>query len=352
MIEALPPVNEPATTAPSGAGDVIGSLSSDQRSHWRLTGELPGTTEPADEADASPNVTPESLPGQPVEQAAEVAASTPPASKTGTPSKKSNAETRKAELNAEILALKADRDRLRAEFEQLRTTTTQPPAVTPESRPDSPPDLAQTLSNPDPRQPMLSEESFWQQFPNATVGDFARYVARYELRAEAALRDEYSSRKSRIDPYFTRLEARKAEDPAYLDKIDVRVKSLVPVDLLPPGTRPNAGNIIAQAVVTSPQSLELMEHFSAHPEILDKLAGFPSAEAIVREVGRIESKLESSKTATPAAPAALPVSLAPPPHATLGSKPAQPADELAEAIRNGDFVRFRELQNRKEMKSA
>lgn len=355
MNDAAPTLATPASDAP--AADPLGALSSQERSHWRLTGELPTQTEPASDlgegaADESPNVDRTSLPGQPGDQAAETAASIPPASKPGTPSKKSNADTRKAELNAEILALKNERDRLRAERESYQAPTYQPPVVTPESRPASPPDLASTLSNPDTRQPMLTEESFWQQFPNATVGDFARYVARYELRAESALRDDYTARKTRVDPFYSRLEQRKAEDPAYLDRIDARVKALVPVDLLPPGTRPNAGNIIAQAVVTSPQSLELMEHLTEHPEVLDRLHASPSADVIVREIGRLESKLETSKTATPAAPAALPVSLAPAPTVTLGSKPSQPADELADAIRTGDFARYRELQNRKEMKRA
>lgn len=338
----------------SSAANVLGALTPQQHADWRLTGSLPAVepTAPASESD----VTPESSPATPVDRAAEVAASSPPASKPGTPSKKpSNAESRKADLNAEILALKAERDRLRADRDALLRPSPAP-AVNPVSPPDpAPADLATVLARPDISQTPLTEAAFWERFPEATVGDYARYVARYELVADREQMRVQSSRQQKAQAFTEQIGASPAERAAFWQTQDPRFTSpaFTPIDLLPPQTPIAASHVIAQELVTSPSAKLLIEYLTAHPDELTALEASATTADIIRSIGRLEARLSRpSTTVPPAAPAALPVSLAPPPPATLGQKPSQPADELQEAIRTGDFARYRELQNRQEMRSA
>lgn len=350
-----PLTQAPAPPAPPASGDVLGSMTPDARASWRLTGEVPISSVESETPDhESTDDTQASSPATPVDRAAQTGASRTPASEPGTP-KKNNASTRKAEVAADVAELENLLKR-RAELRQqmLDSDTVTPSTPKPVSDPaTTTPTLAEALSQPDVTQPMLSETKFWEQFPDATVGDYAGYIAEYKLQSRDHIRSQEQARADRIRPYTEQLQKKLAEQPDFWQKVDPRVLNLNPVDNLPPGVKPTLANVLAQEIITSPRAMALIEHLSANADtLLPKLLALPHAAAVIREVGRLESRFENSPSVPTAAPAASPVSLAPDPIPTLGQKAKQPADELTDAIRNGDFARYRELQNRKEMRSA
>jgi hypothetical protein len=339
------------TPAAPASSDVIGAMSDSDRHAWRMTGDIPkpdpAGTEPAHTSD----VTQESSSAAPDAQAAEIAASQPPTSEAGTP-KKHNAETRKAELNAEILALKAQRDALKSEVESSARRPTAPPDVKAESSPATQPvSLDSVIANPDVARPMLSEEAFYTQFPDASVGAYVRYAARYEHRLASFEQQQTQTLRSREAFYGETAAKVAAESPDIIAKLPPQLLGAKPVDLLEPGEAPGPWNIAVHEILSSPEAGRLLAHLADHPDVAQKIGASRTQQETIRIIAQIEARLASAPV-SPAAPAAIPVSLAPPPPATLGKKPGQPADELADAVKTGDFARYRELQNNKDLKSA
>ena len=341
MSDAQTTASEPVSTSPT-----LESLNSSQMDHWRMTGELPSS-------EASSETPPaDSSPAQPVEQADRTESLSPPASEPGKPSKP-NAETRKPELESDIQTLLQRRASLRAEVEaeERRRESLKPtPDATPAaSSPATARSLVETISAPDIDRAPLSDTEFFAQYPDASLVDLTRYAAQYQALSFHRAQAVQQARQGRIDTFNTRMADAVASDPQFWSKIDPRLNAK-PVDHLAPGEVMTAANVIAQEMLTSAAPAALLTHLTAHPDVLHRLLTSPNAITIARELGRIEASLSS--TAHQPAPAGDPVSLAPPPSPTLGKKPAQPADELADAIKSGDFARYKELTDRKELRTA
>lgn len=320
----------------------LDSLSSADYDTWRLTGDVPAPPAPA-----PPTPDADSSPAEPAAQVASTDAPTPPASEPGTSSPKSNAETRKTELSREIEELLARRRQLRDELDADERRRTSPPASDATTAASSPaPDrtLAQTVAHPDPRTPLFTDTDFFAKFPDATLTDYTRYVARHEFASEQARAQVLSEQSARLNGFYTqKAEAEKA-NPQFWASITPAVKGLVPVDLLPPGQMPAPLNVVAQEIVTSNVAMKLITHLSTHEGELHRLASLPTPQAIAREIGKLEAKLDQT------APPIKAVSSAPPPPSTLGSKPATSVDDEADqALREGNFERYRAVKNREEL---
>lgn len=355
-------MSETVEFAPSSsaapAPDAIGAMSSEERHSWRMTGELPArdrtTDSPASVSDATeaPSSTyAESSPAKPVDQAAATAANITAPSEAAT-SKRSNAETRKAELGAEIQALLKQRDELR----QSVTSGARPSQPTidvpasspaPESR-----SLEHVIATPDTSRPALDETAFYTQFPEATVGQYVRYAARYEHFALQRESQAHQAITSRVQHYDSLMEKAVEAHPELMERVPEVLQSVRPIDLLGPNEPAGPLNWAMQEIWQSPQSAAILLHIADHPDVLVKIQRSGSPAETIRTIAQLDARLTTSVPSQPPAPAGTPVSLAPPPPATLGKKPAQPADELSEAIRSGDFARYRELQNRKDLKTA
>lgn len=313
-----------------------------------MTGELPSSGS-STEAE-TPNA--DSSPAQPVAQADQTESSRPPASEPGKPSKP-NAETRKPELQNDIQELLAERARLRAEVEaeRARYQSVKPLDVSPAvSSPATARSLSETIQTPDIDRPPLTDAEFTELYPDATLIDLNRYAAQYQILSHQRQQAQTQERQGRTRTFTEKITDALTADPQFWTGIDPRLASATPVDLLPAGTPETPANVIAQEIMLSDAPAALLKHLSAHPEVLNRLLASPNAIAIARGIGRIEASLTS--TAPQPAPAGDPVSLAPPPLPTLGKKPAQPADELSEAIKSGDFARYKELTDRKELRTA
>lgn len=325
-------------------------MSPEERQTWRMTGTLPNLSD-APDVDAQTSTEADSSPAKPVEQAASTDASTPPASETGTP-KKNTAETRKAELNAEIKAMLAEIDTLKATRESLRarpsadTDVNAAPSPAPQSA-----SLEAVITAPDLSRPMLKDAEFYERFPDASITDFMRYTARYEFGAVEQAKSAQQAQRSRVEFYNKAITKAVDEFPNLESRVPTVLRDVAPVELLKPGEAAGPLNYAMQEIWNSDKAGQLLIHIADHPDVLTKIQQSRSAAETIRTIAQLEARLETASVSPPA-PAGNPVSLAAPPPSTLGKKPAQPADELTDAIRTGDFARYRELQNQKELKRA
>lgn len=310
-----------------------------------MTGELPSS----DETPKTPPV--DSSPAQPAEQADRTESLSPPASEPGKPSKP-NAETRKSELQNEIQDLLAQRARLRADIEadHARTQNLKPaPDAQPAASSPAPArSLSETIQSPDITRAPLSDSEFFSQYPDATLVDLNRYAAQYQLLTYLRTQEATASVQGRKQTYAEKMADTLKTTPNFLETVDRRLVTALALDDLPADVTPTALNAVAQEIFTSDAPAALMTHLTAHPDELNRLLALPNYGAIARSIGRLEASLSS--TAPQPAPAGDPVSLAPKPTPELiGKKPAQPADELQDAINRGDFARYKELTDRREL---
>lgn len=322
---------ESSTPAPSVSLD---SLDTTQYDHWRSTGELPDNQKPAE-----PSTEAASSPAEPGDQAASTDATQPPASEPGTP-KKNNAETRIKELLAENARIKAEMESLRARPSEPQTEAASSPA-------SQSPDIEATIQSPDLSKPMLKDEAFYAQHPEASISDYLRYVARYEHGAATNAQQSRQRHLSRQQFYGTAAAKALESYPDLEAKVPQVLQDAYPVELLPPGTPPSAANYAMQEIWHSPDPGKLLLHIADHPDVLKEIQQATAPVDVVRTIARLQARLDAS--VTPPAPAGDPVSLAPKPTPTLGKKPAQPADPLEDAIRTGDFARYKELTDAKEL---
>jgi hypothetical protein len=327
-----------ASSAAPTPTDVLGSLSETELSTWRTSGELP---------DRSSSSSADSTPAAPAGQAAETSASSDaPASEPGQPKKK-NAESRKAELDTEIQTLLQKRHALRQEIDDAERRRGTPPRidVPAASSPATGVPLAQIVDAPDATRPFLSDAEFFTAYPEATLGDYGLYTARYALTADRVRQSVQSARQDRLGRFGEQFVHAAEADPTFKTSLSPRVLALTPTDLLQSGVAPTASNDIAQAIITSPAATALLRHFSAHPDDLDRLEQLPSESARAREMGRLEARMETPV----AAPVVKTTSSAPPPPTTLGSKTQTPTDDAESAIAAGDVARYFEIMNRREV---
>jgi hypothetical protein len=314
------------------------SLSTSERDHWRMTGELPGAKQ--DQQDTSTDAA--ATAAEPADQAASTDATPPPASEPGKPAKKAkNADTRVQELLAE-------RHQLQQRLEAYERGG-QPPAPQPDAnQAASSPATADADTFPD--------FDTWAAEPaneGKSYETYTRALVRYELEQEQQQIQHVTAIRARGEAFGQRFEAAKAADPSFVASLSDDVLRMQPIDGLPPGVPVRPINLVAQEIIQSEQATSLLRHFSEHPDELRALEG-ASPSAIVRAITRLESKYEGQAGSSPAAttPPRSQITKAPEPPPTLGSRPAAPANEAEAALARGDFAAYRDAMNRQEMAEA
>ncbi len=313
----------------------LGVLTAEQRQTWRETGEWPdaptlSSSKPAD-----------STPAKPAVQAASTDASSSTASEPVAP-KKANADTRKAELAAEIQDLLSQRDRLRAEVQSRPARPSPDPDAHAASSPaPTKPSLTQLVNAPDPSQPLLSDAEFYEQFPNATIGDFAKYVTNHTVENRDQAKTAQQSRQSFFSAIQDVVKSVSNGDTAEYAKLMDTLQS--PVSLLKAGLDPLPVNYAMEEVFQSPNAKALTAHLIEHPEILD---GLTSQRDAIWTIARLDAQLDTpSVNSQP-----VPVTNAPAQPAKLSGKSAAPVDELEQAIRNRDTRAYNRIMNSREAK--
>lgn len=309
----------PSAVAPPPSLD---TMTSEQRAQWRVTGEKPATdvaaeSSPAPAADAQPVST---------------ETSTPAASE---PAKGKGVKARSAELDAEIAGLR-DQLKLRAALrEELSRPVT--PDVPKAASSTATPQWTDVIRQPDLSQPMLTDQQFFDLFPDAPYGQYGVYTTKYLLAEDRAQAQQQSQRQSIAHTWAANLEAVRAEHPDF----DVHIQDDALKHL--PNTPTNQA--IADALQESGNA-RLYYHLVSHVAELQRVMSLPPARALV-ELGKLDAQLGSPTRQTPKTLTDAP---APPP--SLGARPAAPANELEAAIAAGDFRRYKELANARDIAAA
>lgn len=322
------------TAVETPASPDLASLSKPELAKWRETGDLPAPkTSDSSDADA------DSSTAQPDGQAVSTETSPSPASEPGTPKKKANAETRIKELLDQVKAKDA-------ELASLRTRPTPEKAdVTAKSSPATEPvTIDSVMASPDLSQPMLDETAFYTQFPDATVGQYVRYVSRYELLSDAAQREQTQTLQQREREFAER--AAKVPTEVY-QKLPPELLNAKPVDLMSPGEARTVWNVAIHEILTSSDPARLLTHLVNSPEAMEAIRATQNEAATIRTIAQIEARLDGPSV--PSKPVVKTTSSAPPPPPTLGSKPSSPSDEIEDALATGDFKKYKRLMNAKEM---
>lgn len=338
-------------------------LSPEGREAWEKTGEIPDIqAPPADPPPASPAEPAPSTDGK------DSAASEPAKPRKG-------AEARIGELSQQVQEKLAERRRVASELAadeaRLADIRRQLSEHQPGSRPDKPSTTVDALiDRPNLDRPVLTEGEFFEQFPDATVGQFTRYVTRHEVgRAEQArtrqTQHEESTRRSRdqLTAFHTQVETLVGGADAARDfwaSIDPALANAMPYGMLPDDQKAKATplNVLSQEVLTCERPDLVLRHLTDHPEEVDRLTSMASAVDAVRELARLDARLlrdsarPSADTTTVTDPPAQParsVSSAPKPPTTLGRKPTTEGDEAEDALKRGDTAGYMRVMNAREI---
>ncbi len=336
----------PETPAPYSQA-WLEAMNAEQRATWERTGEGPASPESADQPA-------ESAPAEPAEQAASTDAtpdqsdSEPDAPVKGEKGEKLRKRT--ADLQAENEALRAElreRHRLRQELSQLEQRSPQrdQPA---ESRPATPPTKAEWeryKAMPEaPRQDQFDNYDDWSIAMGVFIAD-RRYAERQaQSRAEHVGRERAQAFQRVLDGATKRIQEYEATHEGFAQGVHPDLLRVEPASLVPPGTPIGPHNVLAEEILKSDLTPQLLLHFSSHPEDWQKLCAMRPPD-LLRAFGRLEVQVASP---TPPAQAAEPQPSSPEPPRTLGRKTAQAPDEIEAALARGDFAAYERAMNARE----
>lgn len=278
------------------------------------------------------------------------------------------AETATATLQEENARLKRELDAARVpppRQEPLSSAAAPPPKGTP--------DYKRFMAMPDA--PKLDDfESVAEHTAAMSVFVNGKMLAEHTARQRHEA-DRQETKGQRWGGFVDRLQAAKAADPTFADKLSDEAKNLYGVDR---GVmnREEIGprHIVGELVYDSPIPDKVLLHFSEHPDALAALVALPSnlahlppgpqratlhMDQMRLEFARLEGRLESGSIA--AAPTSRvespgrrfataqlsPVTKAPPPPPTLGRVGSTRSDSEISAAKRGDVSTFLSLRTAK-----
>lgn len=333
-IDAQAADSSPAPSTPATFD--LGSLNESERTEWRLSGKLP---EPkAAEESAAPDVSSpaDSTPAEPVEQVASTDALPEAASEPATP-RKSKADARFQELLAE-----RQRERDRADTAERRLAAMEAR----QTKQDAVPAPSPASATEFPAYDVWAQQHDDGSYEDYLLGRFEHIQTQKQTVAQQHQAAEQFSRtaQERVETFTARYREALAADASLPTRINARLYDLKTVDAcLQSGEPVTALNAVAQEIVESPHAVKLLTHLSDHPDELATLSSLSPA-AVIRAMAKLESQLD-----LPAIPPRKTVSTAPALTTTLGSRPAVPGDPLKAAITSGDYPRYRDAMNARDM---
>ncbi len=329
------PDSSPASVAASSSSTVdLDSLSGAALDHWRLTGEIKTDAAAPVDSPATTDVEDRPASTEAKEAASEAAAPNKPES-----------DDYKPKTEARIRQLLAERDEARREAAAAKAaqSTTKAPATA-----STAPSLESFIEQPPTDQPVLKEDAFFEQFPDASWADFGQYVTNRTIAVDRQRTEQRQQAERTQLAQRERVESfAKRVPPDVASALSPEVAALVPLDLLPPGTPGNQRNAFAQELIESEHGPALLALVNAQPELLAQVDALTSREAVIRFTARLESRVATSET--PAAAPSKQVSDAPAPARTLGTRSKTPVDPIRAAIESDDFEAYRDAANAAEM---
>lgn len=318
---AITPDVETPSAAPSTPGKRPMEMNEAEFYDWKLTGKRP-SAEPVESSDDEA-LAPTSEPAAPVDVAP---AATPAPSKPISKRQQqiNDYERKVAELSAENARLKA--------FDTMRTSAAPRPAPRPAPA-QTPPTADSLIARPDISRGPLSEQEFFQQFPEAPYSYHGAYLARYfqaQEHAEGQQRSHIEAASRAFETQTTTFQSRVAAVPTFNLAASPSAQSCYP------------GTPMGDVILESEHPVELFQHFDAHPAELQRIRALSAREQI-REMGRLEARFERPAATRPAQTSA------PDPPITLGTRTTDPADPVRSAIKRRDFSTYKELANERDL---
>lgn len=318
----------PQAAAPA-AGDVLSSLTAEERGAWLKTGALPGDESAAD---------PEPAPAEPAKAAP---------GETRPPSPRRDINARLGQLSEQKHAADARAEaaeRRAADLEaRLAATSTAAPASTAPPATAAPAPALRVYQTP--RGPV----DFASDDPSVIVDQFIAlgyvdpYAAMNLFTAKAALHFAESDRQT---------AATQARDKALVDDAFHEVHEKYPdwsiEKLKTPEMQYPVPMTTARLIFESPVRADVIYYFSEHPAEGRKIAAMDPL-AAARALGALESTLSAAPSS---AVTRKTVSSAPAPSQTLGSRHQSGAgDELDDAVKTNDVARYMEIANRRDLEA-
>lgn len=317
-------VNPAAESATAEPNFDLSTFSTEQYSEWEKTGKVPD----AKPAESSPAKTTESQAGASSDD--EPAAESAPASQEQPPKGKKGADAR-------IQELLRDRAELRARLEALEK-----PAVKTESAPVKP-----EAKLDRPARPVFGEAGHeaesWAEF-EARQDAHVEAIADWKLaeadrkREEKAAADKQAEAAAEIDSTFKERIGKAQEKHA--DYADVAFSAEVPIT--PPMDR---------FIRKQPSGPEVLYYLGQHVEEAQSIAQMDQDDAYFT-LSKIALSLAEPETPAPPpkkdAPV-VPITKAAKPATDIRATSAAPVDELEAAMKAGDFARYEELANRRDV---
>lgn len=343
--DANPAESSPAPAPVSGQA-LLDSFTPTERDSWEKSGSLPDrvTVTTSDEKPAASST------DQPADQAASTEVIDTPASEPGKP-KGDKLRARNTELDAENAEL---REKLRIRH-ALREELASLDRAKPDAKVDSSP------------APTLTEWQRYMALPGApkeddfsSYGEFtaaqALFIADKRFEDHQARAFEQTQRSERdtaiaktADEAATRVREYAEAHPEFEAQVDDRLLAIAPLSALPADARITPQNVLAEEIIKSPVTPQLLQHFSTDEGRKDwqRLCAMPPND-LLRAFGRLEARFDDG--APPAAPTKH-TSSAPAPATVLGARPADTADPIASAVRDKDYSRYEREANKADLAS-
>ena len=222
------------------------------------------------------------------------------------------------ELTAKWREEQRQRAALEAELAQYRAQVAQP-----QPQPGQPVPLQHAIARPDVSRPALTDAEFYQQYPDASVGDFVDYRTAYRIAAQSAVQQQQAS-QTEIDQFVTKTQAdhqsRIQEFAKSHPEYDQAVEQAADVPTTP---------VVNWAVALHPRSPEVVLYLARHPEVAYDLALKTRSltvddDAVAWTQRLFDRWLQPAPTAS-GAPARHPI--APPPPNAVRTGPIKTGDE-------------------------
>jgi len=329
----MQPTDAQATESSTVEFIPLSDLSGVQRDAWLKTGDLPKKEAPAPSQPESSE--PETAEGEPDAPATASDPETEPTQEQPKPNKRS-AEARKAELAKEVQELLEKRARLRGETDALESQRKgDKPAETPAAE-------TKQADGP-PKRPKSGDFQDWESYEEA----LDKY---YDQRTEYQLNQKFQEREAQqqqatAKSAWDERAAKVSADPARGKSFDQAVEQLGPF-LTQVG--------VSDLILTSEVGPDVLLYLHEHADETMAIAKTGNPLKIAAAIGKIEARLAAEK-ATPKTEAkaevpAKEITKAPPPPTELSGKQAAPGDELADAIKAGNFARYKQLADSRDIK--
>jgi hypothetical protein len=227
------------------------------------------------------------------------------------------------EARRETARERARREELERENAELRAGRT--PAK-PEPTRDARPAASSDPSDPEPQEKDFDDYG-------AFIRAQARWDARQEFQQQQRQADERRRAeqrehhtRQRFSAYSERIDKAVAADPDFLNSLSADVLALKPLSALEPGERPGPLNALAEEIIDSEHSDQLLRHFSEHPDDLRRFAALHPRQ-LLREFARLEARLTTAPAGSVAPP---PLSQAKPPVRPVTGSPRASDDAAPE----------------------